>query len=121
MFGVTETGFVIKDFGSIMKSVEGKYKVRLQDNDFVLDFNTPEGIHSEAIGYELKEIWEELLNLNNQMNINTATGVYLDYFGTLLRTPRKKGTYARGQIKIVGKQNLVIPQKRIFYFRKYGS
>ena len=118
MFGVTETGFVIKDFGSIMKSVEGKYKVRLQDNDFVLDFNTPEGIHSEAIGYELKEIWEELLNLNNQMNINTATGVYLDYFGTLLRTPRKKGTYARGQIKIVGKQNLVIPQNTII---KYGE
>lgn len=118
MFGVNENGFILKDFESITKDIQGRYRVRLQDNDYILDFNTPEGIHSEAISYELKEIWENLLNLNNQMNIDTASGIYLDYFGTLLRTPRKSGNYATGQVKIIGKQNLVIPSQTVI---KYAS
>ncbi len=116
MFGVTEEGFKIKDFQSISNDIQGRYRVRLQDNNYVLDFNTPEGIHSEAIAYELKEVWENLLGLNNQMNIDTATGVYLDYFGTLLRTPRRTGSYATGQVKIIGNQNLAIPSQTIIKY-----
>ena len=52
-FGVTDTGFVLKSFSDIMKDIEKRYKARLQDNEYTLDFNTPEGIHSEAIGFEL--------------------------------------------------------------------
>lgn len=116
MFGVTEEGFKIKDFQSISNDIQGRYRVRLQDNNYVLDFNTPEGIHSEAIAYELKEVWENLLGLNNQMNIDTATGIYLDYFGTLLRTPRRKGSYATGQVKIIGNQNLAIPSQTLIKY-----
>ena len=112
-FGVTEKGFVLKSFTDIMKDIENRYKARLQDNNYILDFNTPEGIHSEAIGYELSQIWEELLEFNNQMNLNTATGIYLDYFGTLLRTPRNPGAYATGQVKITGEKNRVIPAQTI--------
>ena len=116
MFGVTEEGFKIKDFQSISNDIQGRYRVRLQDNNYVLDFNTPEGIHSEAIAYELKEVWENLLGLNNQMNIDTATGIYLDYFGTLLRTPRRTGSYATGQVKIIGNQNLAIPSQTVIKY-----
>ena len=115
-FGVTEKGFVLKSFTDIMKDIENRYKARLQDNNYILDFNTPEGIHSEAIGYELSQIWEELLEFNNQMNLNTATGIYLDYFGTLLRTPRKPGAYATGQVKITGEKNRVIPAQTIIKY-----
>ena len=115
-FGVTEKGFVLKSFTDIMKDIENRYKARLQDNNYVLDFNTPEGIHSEAIGYELSQIWEELLEFNNQMNLNTATGIYLDFFGTLLRTPRKAGAYATGQVKITGEKNKVIPAQTIIKY-----
>lgn len=65
-FGVTETGFNLKTFSDIIKDIESKYRARLQDNEYKLDFNTPEGIHSEAIAYELKELWEKLLELSNQ-------------------------------------------------------
>ena len=116
MFGVTEEGFKIKDFQSIVNDIQDRYRVRLQDNSYILDFNTPEGIHSEAISYELKEVWEDLLLLSNQMNINTATGIYLDYFGTLLRTPRKPGQFATGQVKIIGNQNLAIPSQTVIKY-----
>lgn len=115
-FGVTEKGFVLKSFTDIMKDIENRYKARLQDNNYILDFNTPEGIHSEAIGYELSQIWEELLEFNSQMNLNTATGIYLDFFGTLLRTPRKAGAYATGQVKITGEKNRVIPAQTIIKY-----
>ena len=115
-FGVTDTGFVLKSFSDIMKDIEKRYKARLQDNEYTLDFNTPEGIHSEAIGFELSKLWEELLDFNNQMNLNTATGIYLDYFGTLLRTPRNSGAYATGQVKITGEKNRVIPAQTIIKY-----
>ena len=115
-FGVTDTGFVLKSFSDIMKDIEKRYKARLQDNEYTLDFNTPEGIHSEAIGFELSKLWEELLELNNQTNLNTATGVYLDYFGTLLRTPRNPRAYATGQVKITGEKNRVIPAQTIIKY-----
>ena len=115
-FGVTDAGFVLKSFSDIMKDIEKRYKVRLQDNEYTLDFNTPEGIHSEAIGFELSKLWEELLDFNNQMNLNTATGIYLDYFGTLLRTPRNPGAYATGQVKITGVKNRVIPAQTIIKY-----
>ena len=76
-FGVTDTGFVLKSFSDIMKDIEKRYKARLQDNEYTLDFNTPEDIHSEAIGFELSKLWEVLLDFNNQMNLNTATGIEL--------------------------------------------
>ena len=41
-FGVTEKGFVLKSFTDIMKDIENRYKARLQDNNYILDFNTPE-------------------------------------------------------------------------------
>ena len=115
-FGVTDTGFVLKSFSDIMKDIEKRYKARLQDNEYTLDFNTPEGIHSEAIGFELSKLWEELLDFNNQMNLNTATGIYLDYFGTLLRTTRNPGAYATGQVKITGEKNRVIPAQTIIKY-----
>jgi len=115
-FGVTDTGFVLKSFSDIMKDIEKRYKARLQDNEYTLDFNTPEGIHSEAIGFELSKLWEELLDFNNQMNLNTATGIYLDYFGILLRTPRNAGAYATGQVKITGEKNRVIPAQTIIKY-----
>ena len=115
-FGVTDTGFVLKSFSDIMKDIEKRYKARLQDNEYTLDFNTPEGIHSEAIGFELSKLWEELLDFNNQMNLNTATGIYLDFFGTLLRTPRKAGAYATGQVKITGEKNRVVPAQTIIKY-----
>jgi len=115
-FGVTDTGFVLKSFSDIMKDIEKRYKARLQDNEYTLDFNTPEDIHSEAIGFELSKLWEVLLDFNNQINLNTATGIYLDYFGTLLRTPRNPGAYAAGQVKITGEKNRVIPAQTIIKY-----
>jgi len=115
-FGVTDTGFVLKSFSDIMKDIEKRYKARLQDNEYTLDFNTPEDIHSEAIGFELSKLWEVFLDFNNQINLNTATGIYLDYFGTLLRTPRNPGAYAAGQVKITGEKNRVIPAQTIIKY-----
>ena len=96
-FGVTDTGFVLKSFLDIMKDIEKRYKVRLQDNEYTLDFNTPEGIHSEAIGFELSKLWEELLDFNNQMNLNTATGIDLDFV--------KNSTKSRGLCNWASKDN----------------
>lgn len=115
-FGILETGFKIKTFIDIIDSIQSSYRVRLEDNKYILDFNTPEGIHSEAISYEIKELWEQCLELSNNMSIDTASGVFLDFFGILLGIPRKSGTYSKGQVNIIGSQNLVVPRNTIISY-----
>lgn len=115
-FGITESGFVIKTFLDIIKDIEGRYKVRMQNDKYILDFNTPEGIHSEAIGYEIQNLWIQCLDLSNNMSIDTAVGVFLDFFGILMNVPRNPGTFAKGQVKITGNQNLVIPRNTILTY-----
>lgn len=116
IYGVTDSGFIIKSFLDIIRDVEGRYKVRMQNDKYILDFNTPEGIHSEAISYEIQNLWKQCLELSNNMSIDTAQGVFLDFFGILMSVPRSPGTWAKGQVKITGSQNLVIPRNTIFKY-----
>lgn len=100
MYGYTNEGFKIKTFSDIVADVEENYKARLGNADYALDFNTPEGLFSEAISYELTKLWEQMLFMDNMRNIDTAQGVYLDYLGALYGTKRIQGQRSQGKIKL---------------------
>ena len=100
MYGYTDEGFKIKTFFDIVADIEENYKARLGNNDYSLDFNTPEGLFSEAISYEITKLWEQMLLMDNMRNIDTASGVYLDYLGVLYGTKRIQGQRNQGKIKL---------------------
>ena len=100
MHGYTNEGFKIKTFSDIVADIEENYKARLGNSDYALDFNTPEGLFSEAMSYEFTKIWEQMLFMDNMRNIDTAQGVYLDYLGVLYGTKRIQGQRSQGKIKL---------------------
>lgn len=101
MHGYNEAGFNIKAFSEIVDDIEDNYRSRLSNPEYVLDFNTPEGIFSEALAYEISKLWEQLLLADNMKDINTASGVHLDRLGLLYGTKRIKGEHGQGKIQLV--------------------
>lgn len=108
-YGINKNGFKLKTFLNIIQEIEDEYKVKLNKTDYKIDMYTPEGIHTETIANQLKELWEELLELVNNSFLETASGIWLDKFGYLLGIERKQGRIATGQVKIIGAENTVIP------------
>lgn len=109
-FGITEKGFKMKTFEDIINEIESKYRVKFGNPNFKIDMYTPEGIHSEVIAIQIKEIWEQLLEVVNNTNLDTASGVWLDKIGVILKLKRRNGKYANGLVKVTGLENTVIPK-----------
>ena len=99
---VTEIGYKKETFSEHLENIEKRWKARLEDNEFKFDFNTPEGIHNEALTYEITSLDEQILELSNMFNIDGAKGIFLDYLQKLLPVePRYTGKYANGLIYVI--------------------
>ena len=111
---VTPIGYKKETFSEHLANVEKRWKARLEDDQFQFDFNTPEGIHNEALTYEITDLDEQLLELSNMFSIDGAKGIFLDYIQKLLPVdPRYTGKYASGLVIIETPNILNIPKGTI--------
>ena len=99
---LTNIGYKKETFSEHLTNIEKRWKARLNDNEFTFDFNTPEGIHNEALTYEITNLDEQILELSNMFNIDGAKGIFLDYIQKLLPVePRYTGKYASGLLYVI--------------------
>ena len=99
---LTNIGYKKETFSEHLANIEKRWKARLNDNEFTFDFNTPEGIHNEALAYEITNLDEQILELSNMFNIDGAKGIFLDYIQKLLPVePRYTGKYASGLVYVI--------------------
>ena len=99
---LTNIGYNKETFQEHITNIEKRWKARLNDNEFTFDFNTPEGIHNEALTYEITNLDEQILELSNMFNIDGAKGIFLDYIQKLLPVePRYTGKYASGLLYVI--------------------
>ena len=99
---LTNIGYKKETFSEHLTNIEKRWKARLNDNEFAFDFNTPEGIHNEALTYEITNLDEQILELSNMFNIDGAKGIFLDYIQKLLPVePRYTGKYASGLVYVI--------------------
>lgn len=114
MGSITPIGYKKETFVEHLANIEKKWKARLEDDQFQFDFNTPEGIHNEALVYEITNLDEQLLELSNMFDIDGAKGVFLDYLQKLLPIePRYTGKYANGLAIIETPNETTIPKDTI--------
>ena len=64
MGAITPIGYKKETFAEHLDNIEKRWKARLEDDQFSFDFNTPEGIHNEALTYEITSLDEQLLELS---------------------------------------------------------
>ncbi len=111
---LTPIGYKKETFSEHLANIEKRWKARLEDNQFKFDFNTPEGIHNEALTYEITDLDEQLLELSNMFSIDGAKGIYLDYLQKLLPVEsRYTGKHANGLVIIESSETLEIPKGTI--------
>lgn len=114
MGSITPIGYKKETFLEHLDNIEKRWKARLEDDQFTFDFNTPEGIHNEALTYEITNLDEQLLELSNMFNIDGAKGIFLDYLQKLLPIePRYTGKKANGLVIIESASEQIIPKDTI--------
>ena len=114
MGSITPIGYKKETFAEHLANIEKRWKARLEDDQFQFDFNTPEGIHNEALTYEITSLDEQLLELSNMFNIDGAKGIFLDYLQKLLPVePRYTGKYANGLVIIETPNEVIIPKDTV--------
>ena len=59
MGSITPIGYKKETFSEHLNNIEKRWKVRLEDDQFKFDFNTPEGIHNESLTYEITPLDEQ--------------------------------------------------------------
>ena len=114
MGAITPIGYKKETFSEHLDNIEKRWKARLEDDQFSFDFNTPEGLHNDALTYEITSLDEQLLELSNMFNIDGAKGIFLDYLQKLLPVePRYTGKKANGLVIIESSTVQTIPKDTV--------
>lgn len=110
MFGVTDQGFVRKNFEDILKSMETKAKAKF-GQEYEIDLYSPEGALLQVVASELAECWEGTGEAYFSAYLDTSTGIQLDYHGKSEEPPitRSQGKYATTTVEFTTNKEMVIP------------
>jgi len=96
-YGVTETGFTLKDFSSIVESTESEIKKNLGENIDLSDYAVLDQI-LKSFAYELAKLWQAQESIYYAGFPSTATGASLDAVVSLLGITRLPATAATGSV-----------------------
>jgi len=96
-FGVTDTGFAVKDFSSIVKSAESEIRKNLGANIDLSDYSIVKQILN-SYAYSLAELWQVTESVHYAGFVSTATGSNLDACVALLGIARLEATQATGPV-----------------------
>lgn len=109
--------------GFTAKSVE-YYKTQLEQafttafgNDFLLDPTTPQGVLIQELAELFYNADMDGIEVMNRMNLNTASGLFLDFIGSMRGVGRLIGTPATLTVTITSNPNTLpftIPQGQTF-------
>lgn len=106
-YGVTETGFVKKDYFEISSDIDLRLR-HVFGEDVDLTPGSPLKMLSDLFTVELTKLWTELDATYRAGFLNYATGQSLDEIGALLGIERETGTPATGYVTF--KRTTVLPE-----------
>jgi uncharacterized phage protein gp47/JayE len=106
-YGVTETGFIPKDF-EIIKSEFAQDLINIFG---AINLNAPSTFSqiSDITSHFATKLWDQVQADYNSHFLSTATGVSLDYQAFLKGLSRLLATYSTVACQCTGENNLVIP------------
>lgn len=87
----TDQGFVANGLAFYKEQIQNVF-VAAYGDDFILDDTTPQGILIQRLAELFYNADMDGVEAFSRLNINSATGVYLDLFGNMRGMPRGLGT-----------------------------
>jgi len=110
-YGVTATGFVVKDFSAIKASMTERIREKYGD-DVDLSDTTLAGQLLQVFAYELAAHWQVVESVYYSGYLNTSVNSNLDAIAVVQGIARKPATYAEGTVRFsrstAGTQDYII-------------
>lgn len=105
---VTNTGVIVPDTADVKTQVQNEFKEAL-GQDLSLEDSTPQGRLIDAETIARKAVLTNNAQIANQLNPNTASGVYLDAICAITGTTRNGATRTQVLATVSGVPGTVIP------------
>jgi len=97
-YGVTDAGFVVKDYAAIKASMEAKIR-EVFGTDVDLSDSTLDGQLLQSVGVSLAELWQALEAVYDAGYLNTSRKNNLDAIAVVQGVTRKPATAAIGTVR----------------------
>ena len=105
---VTNTGVIVPDTADVKTQVQNEFKEAL-GQDLSLEDSTPQGRLIDAETIARKSVLTNNAQIANQLNPNTASGVYLDAICAITGTTRNGATRTQVLATVSGVPGTIIP------------
>jgi len=107
----SDNGLVIASYPDIKKAIIDKFK-SIYGDDIDISTNTADGIYLEFYSLMINNLLQSFQTLYSNLNIQNATGYYLDILAALKNVKRKQATKSMALIKVTnnGESNFTITQ-----------
>ena len=109
----TAGGPIIADYDQIQTALINKYK-EVYGYDIDLANTTADGIFVNNLALIINNILQSFKTLYSNLNINTASGVYLDNLCRLSNVTRKRATQSTADLLISATQDTTLYNGTIF-------
>lgn len=96
---ITNTGVITADFTQVRETLIRKYK-DVYGNDIDLSTGTADGVFVNNLSLVINNILQTVKDLYSNLDINSATGIYLDNLCALSNITRKPATYSTANVLV---------------------
>ena len=91
---ITNAGFEVASYPEIREALVQRMK-EIYGSDIDVSTGSADGIWIESLSLVINNILQSFLQLNANLNPDTATGIYLDVLSSLTNVIRKRATKSK--------------------------
>lgn len=108
---ITNAGFEVASYPEIREALVQRMK-EIYGSDIDVSTGSADGIWIESLSLVINNILQSFLQLNANLNPDTATGIYLDVLSSLTNVIRKRATKSKASVLLLnnGAEDVTINQ-----------
>lgn len=108
---ITNAGFEVASYPEIREALVQRMK-EIYGSDIDVSTGSADGIWIESLSLVINNILQSFLQLNANLNPDTATGIYLDVLASLTNVIRKRATKSKASVLLLnnGAEDITINQ-----------
>ena len=111
MAGVTTTGFEPMTYDEVITSINDlATSTDYYGATFPTTPDSPYGVQTGILGASIVDIWQLAQEVAVQQDVDTATGIYLDYLAALRGITRLEASGSTGQLLFKGRSGTTVSQ-----------
>ena len=117
---ITSAGVVVADYVQVREALIRKYK-EVYGSDIDLSTSSADGVYVHNLALIINNILQAFKNIYNNLDVNTASGVYLDNLCALANVTRKGETKSTASVNITNDGDSTFTTDNLILVDKSGT